>query len=161
MKKWMIIFALFLFPSITPAAEGVAQNDLILALPSSTSSGCNLAHAGIKDKKAFLHFYDEMKEAILKKEKDKLANMVHYPLWVYVQKKRRFTRAPMKTPKDFMAHIKGILIPKVVAVVEEQKMENIFCNYQGVMLGNGEIWLGINNEGELGIKAINNNNGKN
>jgi hypothetical protein len=36
----------------------------------------------------------------------------------------------------------------------EQKMEKLFCQYQGIMYGNGEIWVNKKN-GRLGITAIN------
>jgi len=128
-------------------------NDLVIAQPSATSNGCNLANAGIKDKQEFLRFFDTVKRAAADNDKETLSTMLHYPIWVYLKKNKR---KPIRNEKEFKTYYRKILNKKILDVLLKQKQEDLFCNYQGVMLGDGAVWFGLNSEKQLGIKAINN-----
>jgi hypothetical protein len=39
-------------------------------------------------------------------------------------------------------------------VITAQKLEDLFCQYQGVMFGDGEVWV-QKIQGKVGISAIN------
>lgn len=51
----------------------------------------------------------------------------------------------------------SILTDEFFDVIENESCENLFCNYQGIMLGNGEVWisepLNASNESQ-GLKVI-------
>ncbi len=152
----VIISSLFI-AAAAKAEEGVSQKDLIVSLPNAKSSGCNLASAGIKDKQKFLDFFRNLQDAVKNEDADKLSDMVNYPIWCGVKKtKRGMARKPLKTTGDFKKHFSKVMNDKITTIIMAQKVEDLFCNYQGVMFGNGEFWLGVNSDGKLGIKAINN-----
>lgn len=46
------------------------------------------------------------------------------------------------SPDEFVAAYADIVTPEVVDAIESQTYETLFVNQQGVMIGNGEVWLG-------------------
>ncbi len=48
-----------------------------------------------------------------------------------------------------------ILTSSVLMALKSQKVDDLFINYQGIMIGDGEIWLNYAKEGGYYIKAIN------
>jgi hypothetical protein len=50
----------------------------------------------------------------------------------------------------------------VIAAIKQQRFENLFVNYQGVMVGQGEIWMSSvplnKSSGRFGLRIITVNN---
>jgi hypothetical protein len=43
----------------------------------------------------------------------------------------------------------------MVELILKQDPRDLFCNYQGVMLGRGFVWAAKDKSGHLGVTAIN------
>jgi hypothetical protein len=65
------------------------------------------------------------------------AGFVEYPIEVEVAGDKRIVR----DAADFAAHFAEIVTPEIAAAVEDQPLAEMMVNYQGVMLGQGEVWV--------------------
>lgn len=98
-------------------------------------------------------FAKTIKSYILNKEWDKLADKVSYPITI--------GNSECKSQDEFKrVAFDNILTDGFYAALENETCEDMFCNYQGIMLGNGQVWFAeiIDSEsgkGELMVIAIN------
>lgn len=66
-----------------------------------------------------------------------VAALVSYPIKVRIGGSKR----TIKTPQKFIAKYDSIVTPAIATAVEDQPWDDLFVNYQGVMLGRGEVWF--------------------
>jgi hypothetical protein len=66
-----------------------------------------------------------------------VAALVRYPIKVRIGGSKR----TIKTPKKFIAKYDSIITPAIAAAVQDQEYDALMVNYQGVMLGQGEVWI--------------------
>ena len=130
------------------ATQAIAS-DLVIAPPSAESSGCDLARYGLNSKEPFLSFFDQLKTASAKKDKRSLSGMILYPMRVNGK-----VAKIIRTPADFSKSFDSLFTSKVQSVIERQQLNKLFCRDQGIMYGDGEIWVGISS-GKVGIKSLN------
>jgi hypothetical protein len=98
-------------------------------------------------------FLTELQRAVAAGERAKVARMVLYPLRVRINRRRVVLRGP----RQFLARYDALLNEHVKGVLAEQKFEGIFRNWQGYMVGRGEIWFEqLADTGEFKVIAINN-----
>lgn len=83
-------------------------------------------------------FCVSLQQLVQRGDKAKLATLVKYPLKVSVGWGDLIARGP----KDFVAHYDEIFSPDVIAAIQKQDPEKLFKNWQGVMVGSGEVWFG-------------------
>jgi hypothetical protein len=106
-------------------------------------------------------FFEFLKESIKNSDKVKLSLHVQYPIKVYISENNVKTKLSKRTTihnaKEFLAHYDLIINKKVRNAVIKQSYDSLFCNWQGVMIGNGEIWINsIVGNDSLFVIAINN-----
>ena len=46
------------------------------------------------------------------------------------------------SPEEFVSAYHDIVTPEIADAIQSQTYETLFVNQQGVMIGNGEMWLG-------------------
>jgi hypothetical protein len=117
-----------------------------LAEANDEGSGCNLESNGI-DKEAFIRFYYAFKRAVAKDDRKAVAGMVSYPLTAVGLKNRQI---PLKRPADLVAHYAAVFPACMRQAVLSQRISRIFCRDQGVMFGDGEVWIAGVAEGRDG-----------
>jgi hypothetical protein len=78
-----------------------------------------------------------LQRAVAKHDVAAVAALIRYPLRVNPGK-RPFT---VKSPKAFIARYDEIITPDVTSAIFKQKYENLFANSEGVMIGDGEVWI--------------------
>ena len=93
--------------------------------------------AGITNPQAFEAFYRKLQTWVAKGNKAAIANHGQYPLRVNKDGQSRL----IATEKQFLAEYDRIMTEKVKQALMQQDVKNTFVNYQGVMVGNGELWL--------------------
>ena len=104
-----------------------------------------------------IQFFLRIQHAIASEDKQWLARNVFYPLGVNSSSKlnHRIHRT-VHNKNEFITNYKAIINKKVELAVKNQNPQHLFKNWEGVMIGNGEIWfqkLGpINKRGELEIE---------
>lgn len=110
------------------AAPAVAQTD---ADTDAAIDGVLMDHA------PFRTAFDAIQKAVTDGDKAAFASWVSYPIDLTVADK------PMtiKDAKHFEEHYDAILTQEIKDVITSQKWSALFANYQGVMFGNGQLWL--------------------
>lgn len=96
-------------------------------------------------------FFSDLQHAIANDDAAGLAAMVSYPISVKIDGES----TSIGSEGEFVADFDRILTPGVKEAVEAQSYETLFANWQGVMIGDGEIWFAIVDD-EPRIIAINN-----
>jgi hypothetical protein len=66
-----------------------------------------------------------------------VAALVHYPIKVNPGKHP----ITIKNPKEFIKDYDRIITPDIAAAIYKQKYDALFVNSQGVMIGDGEVWI--------------------
>jgi hypothetical protein len=114
------------------------QEGLVISEPNDEGSGCDLHILnGNMDKEAFIRFYYAFKRAVAKGDRKAIAGMVSYPLTV----SRKKGQIRLKRPSDLVAHYHEVFAGSVLRAISQQKISRLFCRDQGIMFGNGEIWI--------------------
>jgi hypothetical protein len=79
-----------------------------------------------------------LKQAVNQRDAAAVAAMVSYPITVNPHTRNAIR---IRTPQDFVASYDKIITPHIAEVIEKQKYEELFVNYQGAMFGSGEVWI--------------------
>lgn len=116
------------------------------ACPGSTidNQGADVA----KMSRAFLA---ELQTAVHDGDKTKVASVISYPLMVIHGSRR--TR--IKTKTEFLAKYDTIFDANVQKAIAQQSAKCLFGNYQGAMIGNGEVWFSQQQDGSMKIITVN------
>lgn len=129
------------------AAEPTTVSDRI-------ESGTNpFEVAGIRDPNEMVAVFKTVKKAIADGDQAKVASNILYPLRVNSKNGTEL----IQTRADFVKHYDEIITKAVKKAIANQSVDQLFVNYQGVMVGNGDIWFGgsADEKQVIGIVAIN------
>ena len=105
---------------------------------------------GITNAKEFEKSFNTIKSLVKNNEVSKVANYVSYPLNVNKEDKK----IKIQSKEDFIKNYNTVITENVKKALLVQDVAKTFVNYQGVMVGSGEIWFThVNNKAM--IYAIN------
>lgn len=82
--------------------------------------------------------FDALQRAVAAHDAAAVAALVRFPIEVNPGR----APATIASPGQFIAQYDRIVTPAIAAVVARQSWDTLFVNAQGVMLGDGEVWLG-------------------
>lgn len=85
-------------------------------------------------------FMKTVKASILRGDKNWIANHIHYPLKTTLDGK---TSVTIKNAEQLTANFDRIFHPEFKNNIASLCSCNLFTNYQGAMLGNGQIWMNV------------------
>lgn len=121
--------------------------------PQTPAGGNPYKTAGIDDPDKFNEFFGNVRKAVANGNKEQVADAVLYPLRVNENGSSR----SYKDKTEFLAAYDQIMTDPVKKALADQKLNTLFVNDQGVMVGNGEIWFGASpdTKDKFGIIAIN------
>jgi hypothetical protein len=145
MRKSILLFITFFLLNLTI----LKASSLRIAPETDKSSGCDLEEAGFTEKESFLKFFADLKSAAAKKDLKQLNSMVLLPLKLNTHK-----TISLKTMLEVEQKTAEIFTPKILQLIVSQKIEQLTCQYQGIMLGDGEVWIKKKGK-QIGIIAIN------
>ena len=115
----------------------------VLAAPAQAATrigaGCDLAVAGAHDAAAFLSFDTALRAAALRPDAAALSALVDVPLRV---NRADGTHATLASAAAVRA-IGPTLLPVVRAAVAATPVAKLFCNDNGVMYGEGQVWANL------------------
>jgi len=94
--------------------------------------------ANVGDSAKFHQVMTSLQQAVAKHDAAAVAALVSYPITVNPHTKRAVR---IRTTKAFVASYDKIITPHVADIIEKQKYEDLFVNYQGAMFGSGELWI--------------------
>ena len=109
-----------------------------------------LATAGIANPASVDSFLDALKSSMRKDQKDAVARLMSYPLFVDVNGQAR----KVNSPDEFRADYDRIVTASVKQAVASATLSNLFAHSEGVMIGKGEIWFSAFNGGHLLVTQI-------
>ncbi len=137
--------------SWTPAAETASAAGTNTKTAAQSAQKSNpYAVAGIDDPAAFHTFFVKLQQAVAKNDKKAVASMIGYPLKVNTNGKT-YT---FQTPARFIAKYDSIMTPEVKRTLGYAIEEDLFANWQGVMVGSGQLWIG-QFDGKIAVYAVN------
>lgn len=97
-------------------------------------------------------FFEKLKKAVAENDKEAVASMVKYPFKARINGKA----VTIRDAVHFVADYDKVFTAKVKEAVSKQTYPNLFANWQGVMIGDGEVWFsGIDNNNTVKIIAVN------
>jgi hypothetical protein len=92
----------------------------------------------VGDPAKFQAVLTSLKQAVERHDVAAVAALVSYPITINPRTK---TAMSIRTPQAFIARYDQIITPHIADVIEKQKYEDLFVNYQGAMFGSGEVWI--------------------
>jgi hypothetical protein len=101
------------------------------------------SNAGFDDPENFKLFLVVFKEWVRSDNVDSIAGRIEFPIKGY------------KTAEQFKKDYTKIFDKQMKDVVEKQRLDRIFRNYQGAMIGGGAIWFSVIDKKGYRIIAIN------
>jgi len=82
-------------------------------------------------------FFERLQTAVSANDIEWLSTVLSYPLVVHMGK----AKYTLQNKDDFASHAKLILTPHLKLTVQSQSENSLFKNWQGVRIGDGEIWF--------------------
>ena len=115
-------------PAVEPAAPAVA--------PAETSADDARARIDsvLGDAAQYEKVFNAFKTAVVGGDRAAVVEEVRFPLNIANGKK-------ITGPGEFQRNYEKIITPAVVKAVSEQDFGKVFVNQQGVMIGDGQVWL--------------------
>jgi hypothetical protein len=87
--------------------------------------------------KPYEEFFTRLKTAVADGDKETVASMVDYPFHARIKGKA----VKIRDQKHFVADYDQVITSKVKDAVAKQTYATLFANWQGVMIGDGEVWF--------------------
>lgn len=100
----------------------------------------------------YRQFFDRLQKAVGSDDKAVVAAMVDYPFQARINGKA----VKLRDEAHFVADYDMIVTSKVKRAIASQTYATLFANWQGVMIGDGEVWFsGVGDAETIKIIAIN------
>ncbi len=97
-------------------------------------------------------FFENLKKAVAAGDKSAVAGMIDYPFHARISGKA----LKIRDAAHFVAEYDRIITVKVKTALQAQTYETLSANWQGVMVGDGEVWFsGVGDADVIRITAIN------
>jgi len=96
-------------------------------------------------------FLAELQAAVSKDDKAGVAAMISYPLLVI----HGSSKTRVRTQTQFLSQYDSIFDAHVRQAIAQQSAKCLFGNYQGTMIGNGEVWYREQESGGMKIITVN------
>lgn len=120
-------------PSPAPAQTATVQ----AADPAADKAVDDAIDNALGDHARYRAVFDELQRAVAAKDAAAVASLVDYPLAATVDGKK----TKIKDAPAFVAQYEKIVTPAIADAVVKQKYSDLFVNYKGVMIGDGQVWL--------------------
>jgi hypothetical protein len=141
MKKQLVclMFALFLWgcqsPESAETREVTADSTVMAELPPPTSGG-DFSAAGLQTEEVEA-FFSGLQQAVAAGNRQQVASLVAYPLTVETTEEPLMVR----DVAAFVQHYDAVMTETVKFAVENAEVATLFANWQGVRIGQGEVWF--------------------
>ena len=101
-------------------------------------------------------FLAELQAAVSQGDKTIVAGMISYPLLVI----HSSSKARVRTEAQFLSQYDNIFDAHVRQAIAQQTDKCLFGNYQGTMIGDGEVWYREQESGAMKIVTVNTGAGR-
>jgi hypothetical protein len=124
---------------------------IVAAAGLSTADDQCIAQFGSAAVKQFLR---DFQAAVATDDRSRVAQMVEFPISIQVSGKPK----RLRNRSELLKYYDVAFDTKVKGLIAEQQFNELFCNWQGIMIGRGEIWVNkVSSSRQFRIIAINNN----
>lgn len=82
-------------------------------------------------------FFEKLKKAVAENDKKAVASMVDYPFMARIDDRA----VTIRDAAHFVADYDKVFTTKVKRAVSNQTYPSLFANWQGIMIGDGEVWF--------------------
>ncbi|NGZ74962.1 hypothetical protein [Saccharibacillus alkalitolerans] len=142
--------------SIAASASTAAGSATAASAAASSVEKRLVDVAGFKSAANFKAYYANLKRAVAKGDKAAVAARVHYPLTVYngdddAKTKKRV----IKTKAQFLNNYNKIFTEDIRESLADTSFSELFVNWQGAMVDDGDIWFTPSKSGLPGISTVN------
>lgn len=141
----VLILNLFLVLAGSPSAQAAAESRYITA--------------GIENAAAFENSFRALQAAVAANDKVKMMGFILYPLRVngWLGDESGKNTAQFSNRSEVLENFDEIFTVQIKEAILKQKVESLFVNWQGVMVGKGEVWLSGSDKSpaRYGIIAVN------
>ena len=141
MNKKIIVLTLTALCAIGSTSSAYASKNIAPENNKATEQKSKIENRyeviGITNAKEFEKSFNTIKSLVKNNEKSKVASYVSYPLNVNKKDKKM----KIESKDDFIKNYNTIITEDVKKALLNQDVTKTFVNYQGVMVGDGEMWL--------------------
>ena len=117
-----------------PAAEPATSTPAAPAVEAPAEDARARIDAVLGDAAQYEKVFNAFKTAVVGGDRAAVVEQVRFPLNIADGKK-------ITGPGEFQRNYEKIITPAVVKAVSEQDFGKVFVNQQGVMIGDGQVWL--------------------
>lgn len=107
------------------------------AQASKLGKSCDLASQGANETATFLAFDRELRSALSKQDAGIMGLLVNFPLRINDQRGSFY----LKDPASLQGRFQEVFSTGVRRAVLAHDPKTVFCNYAGIMYGEGVIWI--------------------
>lgn len=122
--------------AVDPDAVTDSSDSAIIATPSDETARTRIQRL-LGDAAPYEAVFTQLQKAVAADDGATVATLVRYPLRVEVDGKRREISNAAAFEKDYP----HIMTPAVKQAILAQAFDDVFVNWQGVMIGQGQVWL--------------------
>ena len=131
----------------------------MFAQDTTIGEGCDLRAVGATEKQSFFAFDRELRDALTRQDAGAMALLIEHPLRVNSARGKYL----LEDPRSLQLRFQEVFPPAVRNAVLKYGLDNIFCSYNGIMYGNGELWVDVlsdrrfhaKNSSHYAIKSVN------
>lgn len=152
MKKTAMILGLAVAVTAFSAPFMVSSHNNMFTPVAEAAAVSNNPYyvAGIDDPAEFTTYFAKLQQAVKAGNTKAVADLVNYPLRLNKDGKS----FNIFTKEEFVQKYDRLFTPEVRQKLLAQKADKVFVNWKGIMIGEGELWIGkVNNK--LGVIAVN------
>jgi hypothetical protein len=113
---------------------------LLLATPAAAQTIDNVngsIEIVLGDHTRFEEAFAALQTAVTDEDYEAVAVLVSYPITV----RSTPEELPVETPEAFVENYDAIMTEEIVSAIIGQKYETLFVNGEGIMFGNGQVWM--------------------
>ena len=99
-------------------------------------------------------FLSDLQHSVAVDDRAHIVEMVQFPISIMVEGKPM----ALRNKNQLLKYYEIAFDAKVKGFIAKQRVSDLFCNWKGIMIGRGEIWINtVGKSSALRIIAINNN----
>ncbi len=123
-------------PDPAAAPQAAAEHASETPAPAAADEGDGRARIDsvLGDAAQYEKVFNAFKTAVVGGDRAAVVEEVRFPLNIAGGKK-------ITGPGEFQRNYEKIITPAVVKAISEQEFDKVFVNQQGVMIGDGQVWL--------------------
>jgi hypothetical protein len=100
----------------------------------------------------YRQFFDKLQKSVAANDKAAVASMIDYPFRARINGKA----VKLRDAAHFVQDYDKIVTAKVKHAIANQTYPSLFANWQGVSIGDGEVWFsGVDGNDKIKVIAIN------